>query len=482
MTAPATIDSRFAGVQPCLPWPLSAWRWWTEPVGAERLAALRIGLALLLLIDISWTYLPNLDVFFLDSGPSGSRVFGWYTQTPRWTWSVLRGLGDPLLLALILLAWLGTTVGLMFDWLTRSPSAMPKLKLHVAWLAAGLALVGGCWARVWDEANGLWVMPAVVVAAALGNAIVELILLCAKKSSRIAFGLALVGFGVFSGLLALGAWLDIQQLDIPGLARLLRPWQNDALLLRVAAGVWIASAALLLLGWQTRCAAVAAWVLSVSFANLNPNIDNAGDVVRYIILFYLMLCPCGAVWSVDRFFRRHSEPDASARVSHSLADASASASASGSASGSERVVVSPWALRLLFVQLVFIYFMNGLFKLGGANWLSGDSLHYVLCDVTLTRFSYAQFPVPVWVTTAATWTVLAWEVGFPLWVSLRWTRPLALWFGVLFHVGIYATMELGNFAPYVLTLYLPLLPWENLRHRLRLSAREERTEAPFGAR
>ena len=42
---PTVEPVRFVGVDPWLPWPLSAWRWWTEPVAAERLAALRIGLA-----------------------------------------------------------------------------------------------------------------------------------------------------------------------------------------------------------------------------------------------------------------------------------------------------------------------------------------------------------------------------------------------------------------------------------------------------
>ena len=36
---------------------------------------------------------------------------------------------------------------------------------------------------------------------------------------------------------------------------------------------------------------------------------------------------------------------------------------------------------------------------------------------------------------------------------------------VLFHLGILVTMELGGFVPYVLTLYLPLLPWEHWRRR-----------------
>jgi hypothetical protein len=459
MTAPALTAPpvRRAGLEPWLPWPLSAWRWWTVPGAAERLAALRIGLATLLVIDILCTYLPNLDAFFLDSGPSGSRVFGWYTQSPRWTWTVLHGLGDPFLATIILFVWLATTLGIVFDWLTRNsrradfqsvhdgrienPSYSSSWKPRLIWLLAGVAMIGSSWARLWHQSPStpmFWLMPSILGSAALAGALIEFILLLLGRSNRAAAFLMTAALAIFAGLLAWGIYLTLSTVEIVGLTRLLRPWQNDPLLLRAAAWIWVGAASLLAIGWQTRAAAIVAWILSTSFANLNPNIDNAGDVIRGIVLFYLMLCPCGAVWSLDQLFQRWRT------------------------GLNDRVVVSPWPLRLLFVQLVFIYFMNGLFKLGGNNWLEGDSLHYVLCDVTLTRFSFAQFPLPLWVTQISTWTVLAWEVGFPLWVSLRWTRTIALIFGVLFHIGIGVTMELGNFAPYVLTMYLPLLPWERL--------------------
>ena len=45
-------DGAVDGWSPWLPWPLSRWRWWTEPVRAERLAALRIGLGVALLLDL----------------------------------------------------------------------------------------------------------------------------------------------------------------------------------------------------------------------------------------------------------------------------------------------------------------------------------------------------------------------------------------------------------------------------------------------
>ena len=37
------------------------------------------------------------------------------------------------------------------------------------------------------------------------------------------------------------------------------------------------------------------------------------------------------------------------------------------------------------------------------------------------------------------------------------TRKPALAIGILFHVGIFVSMELGAFQLYMLTLYLPLL-------------------------
>jgi hypothetical protein len=110
--------------------------------------------------------------------------------------------------------------------------------------------------------------------------------------------------------------------------------------------------------------------------------------------------------------------------------------------------------------MVFIYFCNGLCKVVSPEWTGGVSLYYAWCDLTLTRFSFAQLPVPDALIRPLTWAVLAWEVAFPLLVLLKWTRVPALLLGVAFHLGIFATLELGGFAPYMLALYPPLLPWE----------------------
>jgi hypothetical protein len=290
------------GIKPWLPWPLTRWTWWTAPVRAERLAALRIGVAAMLLLDILGTYVYQFRDFF-GPGSLGSPETFWKNQS-AFLWSLLGHVEQPRLLY-------------------------------------------------------------------------------------------------------------------------------------VALTVWIVAVTFLLLGQWARISAVVAWTLSQSFMNLNPYIHNAGDTVRTIMLFYLMLTPCAAVWSLDSRRKR--------RLGTLL---------------EAPVHIYPWALRLLFLQMVLIYFFNGVNKLAGPQWRAGDSLHYVLADLTTSRISYADMPMPYFLTRLLTWTVLAWELGFAVLVTFRPTRTAALLLGIAFHIGIGLTMELGMFCLYMLCFYLPLAPWE----------------------
>ncbi len=330
-------NPRVVGLTLLLPWPLTRWRWLARPVRAERLAALRIGIALWLLLDVLTTYLPNGNLFF---GPDGFAEGG------------------------------------AFDYNIKPLPHWPARLREVPDSAPGLV-------EDWKKPTTRWY------------------------------------------------WSLLYQKEHP----------YDSQIIYLAMAVWVVALAGLVCGFCTRLNAVVVWMLSTSFANINPNIDNAGDLVRGIILFYLMLCPCGAAWSVDAWLRKRPGP----------------------------VVVSPWVLRLLFVQMVCIYWCNGLHKITGEDWQTGRALYFVLGDLTLARFSYASFPGPPWLvyelTRLPTWFVLTWEATLPLLLIWRPVRNVALVFGALFHVGIWATMELGFFPPYMLCLYLPLLPWEKWADR-----------------
>jgi hypothetical protein len=446
------------GLAPWLPWPLRASAWWTRPVRAERLAALRIGLAVVLLADILISYWPDRDAYFGPHGVGRRELFSWYNQAPRWHWSVFRGLGHSLLSTLALGVWLGSTVVIAVGlWGRRLPVRGPADSGHedhfkdqhlfrwslTAWPCAGVIYLLGLWVRevpLADRSFLCWLAPLVL----LGMASVFLLLEMRPGQTIERIRPRLGAAWIIAVLcLAVGIWFQqAGQIETESwLYRLLVvPWEEEPAFLTGAMAVWMLSVAGLLVGCCTRVCAVVAWVLSTSFANLNPNIDNAGDTVRGIILFYLMLCPCGAAWSIDSLWERMR----------------------GRRQGP--VLVYPWALRLLFVQMVCIYFFNGLYKLFGADWRSGEALYYVLCDLSLSRFSYSQIALPFVLTQILTWTVLVWEVGFPVWVAAPLTRAAALWMGVAFHVSILLTLELGGFGPYMLVLYLPLLPWRRDEH------------------
>ena len=458
-------ETRIVGVVPWLPWPLSAWRWWTAPVGAERLAALRIALACSLLIDILATYLPELFTFFAPGSVGDPSYFAWRTGSPRLSWSLLRGTGDPLLSFLAVVGWGATTCWILFDYTTRllngdGPRERNALRYSLPlWGLCGLVFILGLWSRLAanrDELEFAWVAPFFLGAGSLFFLALEMLHQAIRGGVKPVRLFAMLVLAVACAAVnGLGIWLSfVRNLEPDSIwTRLLAPWQNDRTLLSIAIGIWIAAAFLLLIGLWTRPAAIVVFAMAISFANVNDKVNNAGDTICGIILFYLMLCPCGAVWSVDRLMQRRRGDTAAA------------------------LYVSPWAIRLLFVQLIFIYFCNGIYKLQGAEWREGISLHYVLGDCTLTRFSAAQLPLPFWLTKTLSWSVLVWEVSFPVLVLHRWTRIAALLFGVGFHLGILATMELGFFVPYALCLYVPLFPWEWLARRVRFRGTAKSVQA-----
>jgi uncharacterized membrane protein YphA (DoxX/SURF4 family) len=203
--------------------------------------------------------------------------------------------------------------------------------------------------------------------------------------------------------------------------------------------VWVAVTAAWTLGFFTRTANVLVWLLTLAWINRNPNILNGGDDTLQVGIFLLLLSPCGQALSVDAWLARR-----------------------------RGLPLSPWVpawpVRLLQIQLCLIYLSTGLVKLRGegldpvtgwptGTWWDGSSIHYVLNYVTMSRWSFAQLPLPFWVTAAMSYGSVWWETLFPLLVLNRWTRRWALWFGLCFHLGIWLTIEVGWFSFYTMAFY-----------------------------
>lgn len=436
-------NSEIVGRRPALPWPLSACRWWTEPVRAERLAAVRIGIAAALLLEVAFVYWPHRHDFYGPQGLGRTDVYPHYSAAPQFHWSIFRGLGHPLTGFLLNLAWAVAVGVLVVNLWARLSARQPLSKGLWQWVALwiGTGVLSQCilWHRQLQTAadERLLIYPLINLAVA------TLLLIAGRVAGnqsedvpRSFTGWLWAGWLTAAALVASGYVLYLDHFDVEWLHAMMRPGTDFPRAIDVGTIAWIVSCVTLLLGLGTRFSAFAVWFLSISFGNINPSIDNSGDIVRTIILFYMVITPCGAVWSLDRLRRKRTGQPPPVAFIH------------------------PWPLRLMFLQLTLIYFSNGLFKVSGGDWRTGESLYYVLHNLTFTRFSFEQLNIPLWVLKLQTWVVLYWELGFPLWVALRWTRKPALWLGALFHLGILITMELGAFQLYMLCLYLPLVPWE----------------------
>ena len=203
--------------------------------------------------------------------------------------------------------------------------------------------------------------------------------------------------------------------------------------------VWVAVTLALLVGWRTRWMSILVWFLTRCFAERNPNIIYGGDSVLSAALFLLMLAPCGEALSVDAW--RNRRPG--------LLEGPA--------------LIPPWSLRLIQIQLCLIYLSAGLAKVQGDGWFQGTwwygtSLHYFLNDTTMARWSYAEFPIPFWLTMPMTYVLASWEVLFSFLVMNRRTRPWCLLFGVMVHLGILATVAIDWFVFYTLAFYAVWIP------------------------
>lgn len=209
MTAPSP-EPLFVGIQPRLPGALNRWHWLLRPVAAERMAALRIAVALAALIDIGIVTLPQFAAYFSEEGLGGPDSYPSRFRGGHYYWSLLRVL----------------------------PASWGPGALAGVWTVAAVALLVGfrplasglvCWAcavSFWNINNGLCnggdqVRNALFLAVAVGRT------------------------GAVWGVESVRTKTDVRSVLVPG-------WPAKALLVQLAC-VYVFSGVYKLLssGWQS---------------------------------------------------------------------------------------------------------------------------------------------------------------------------------------------------------------------------------------
>jgi hypothetical protein len=226
----------------------------------------------------------------------------------------------------------------------------------------------------------------------------------------------------------------------------------------VVALIWAASclvALSLTLGFRTRLASFLAFVLVSSFSWRDPLILDGSDLVFRLVPLWLGFTPAGDRWSIDAL-RRAGAP-----------------------------VTRGWAfpIRILELQIAWIYLATGLEKLGGVDWPLGTAAYYALqLEHTFARPWAHAFAVDPMFSHLITWYTLTVELSFlPLaMIPLQRTRTIAALGAAAMQLGILLLMNVGNF-PLVMLAGCVLFAPPAVIHRL-LRDTTAAPPAPTGAR
>jgi hypothetical protein len=216
-----------------------------------------------------------------------------------------------------------------------------------------------------------------------------------------------------------------------------RLWPDDRALL-VGWLLLLICAIAMTIGWHTRIASIAVWILVISYQHRDPSAFNAGDVLIRIEALCLALAPSGAAFSLDQ--RRRTGKFWSAQVR------------------------APWPIRLFQLQLSIVYLASVHWKLAGITWPNGTAVSYALRlkDMVIV-------PVPQWfihsafLINIATWGAMAVELAVGILVWNRRVRPWILCAGVIMHTTILFTMGVGFFTPAVFVLYCAFVSPDAIR-------------------
>lgn len=193
------------------------------------------------------------------------------------------------------------------------------------------------------------------------------------------------------------------------------------------------TALFLIAGFKTRIASLLLWLFAISLHNRNIYVQQAGDDLLRLILFWGIFLPWHAKYSID-----------------SLSIKTAPQKNVFSALG-------------YFILLASVYFFSVLHKTSSEWWQDGTAVYYALSlgQLRLAWFGDLIYGYPQ-VLKYITWLVIGIEVVLPLlilWPSKKGTpRLIAFCLIVLLHAGIGLTLYVGLFFVIGIVSALGLLP------------------------
>lgn len=193
-------------------------------------------------------------------------------------------------------------------------------------------------------------------------------------------------------------------------------------------------------GFLTRITAPLAWLLQLMYMHRLTGALFGLDQVTTMLAMYLMLAPCGSVYSVDAWLRRRlaDEPERFGFVRRLPG---------WLFPGDGPSVAANIATRLAQIHLCIIYLFGGLWKARGEMWWDGTALWFAVSNLEYQSLDVAWLAARhPYVASALTNLTVFWEIFYCALVWPRLTRPLVLLMAVAVHGGIAIALGMITFG------------------------------------
>lgn len=104
-------------------------------------------------------------------------------------------------------------------------------------------------------------------------------------------------------------------------------------------------------------------------------------------------------------------------------------------------------------QIVFMYFVAGVYKFQGELWLNGSALYHVLSIDEYSHPLIQPFIEDNLMLKVLTWTTLALQLLFPLLIWFKKTKGIMIIAGTIFHLAIAFVVGLFDFGIAMIVAY-----------------------------
>jgi hypothetical protein len=201
-------------------------------------------------------------------------------------------------------------------------------------------------------------------------------------------------------------------------------------------GISVIAAVMLLVGYRTRLAAIANFVLIAGFQERIPPLFDGSDTVMRMVLFWHMFTNSGNVWSADALRAK--------------------------AKGTPLPTTGPaLPVRVLQLQIGWIYMCSVFYKASGELWHNGTSVHYAMHLQHVFARDWAAYIADIpFIVYGMTWGTLFIEASFlPLThapVYRKALKAFAIFNTTAMHLGIFATINVGHFSYFMPLTYTAL--------------------------